>query len=118
MLTGKPISSMEDMEDAARALLESGAGAVFLKGGHFGDGEITDILLTPEGIHEYTHAAFPGRFHGTGCALSSAVAAGLARGRPLADAVGGAVDYVQHCLQNSVAPIKGRLGLLGHGPRS
>lgn len=116
-LTGRAIGSMDEMEDAARALLDQGAQAVFLKGGHFGGTDITDILLTPSGVQRYTHRAFSGRFHGTGCALSSAVAAGLALGKSLPEAVQDAVDYVQACLSNSLSPVRGRLAILGHKPR-
>lgn len=116
VLTGKAINSMEDMETAARSLLEFGSAAVFLKGGQFGDGDITDILVTRDALLSFSHPAFEGRFHGTGCALSSAVAAGLAREKSLPEAVGDAVAYVQGCLRNSRAPIKGRIGLLGHAP--
>ena len=114
VLTGMTIGNMQQMEDAAGELLERGSSAVFLKGGRFGGEEITDILLTRDGIVRYTHPAFESRFHGTGCALSSAVAAGLALGRPLTEAVQDGVDYVQACLRNSIAPVKGRIGLLGH----
>lgn len=116
-LTGLPIGNMEEMENAAKALLDQGARAVFLKGGRFDGAEITDILATGNGITAFTHAAFSGRFHGTGCALSSAVAAGLALDRSLPEAVQEAVDYVQACLENSQAPVRGRLALLGHKPR-
>ena len=61
--------------------------------------------------------AFEGRFHGTGCALSSAIAAGLALEKSLPEAVGEAVGYVQDCLRNSLAPVKGHVGLLGHKSR-
>jgi hydroxymethylpyrimidine/phosphomethylpyrimidine kinase len=118
VLTGRSIKSMEDMELAARELLEFGSSAVFLKGGQFGNGDITDILLTRDDLLTFSHPAFEGRFHGTGCALSSAVAAGLARKKPLPESVRDAVGYVQDCLRNSRAPIKGRLGLLGHAPRA
>jgi hydroxymethylpyrimidine/phosphomethylpyrimidine kinase len=116
VLTCMTIRSMDDMEVAARELLNRGCKAVFLKGGRFGGDEITDLLMSRDGILTYTHGAFEGRFHGTGCALSSAVAAGLALGRSLPEAVQGAVDYVQLCLQNSLAPVKGRHGLLRHKP--
>ena len=116
VLTGMTIKSMEDMETAARELLTRGSRAVFLKGGRFGGDEITDLLISTDGMLSYTHGAFEGRFHGTGCALSSAAAAGMALGKSLPEAVQDAVDYVQLCLHNSVAPIKGRLGLLGHKP--
>ena len=114
VLTGMTIKSMDDMEVAARELLNRGSQAVFLKGGRFGGDDITDLLISRDGILTYTHGAFEGRFHGTGCALSSAVAAGLALGRSLPEAVQEAVDYVQLCLQNSLAPVKGRHGLLRH----
>ena len=77
-----------------------------------------DLLLTGEGTTTYTHRSFEGLFHGTGCALSSAVAAGLARGRALDEAVREAVDYVQQCLGHSRAPMKGRAGLLGFHPNN
>jgi hydroxymethylpyrimidine/phosphomethylpyrimidine kinase len=118
VLTSMSIRSMDDMEAAARELLDQGSFSVFLKGGRFGGDEITDLLLTRKQKLTYTHRAFEGRFHGTGCALSSAIAAGLAMEKPLADAVQDAVDYVQACLENSLAPVKGRLGLLGHKPRT
>jgi len=117
VLTGQSINNMADMESAARKLLECGSDAVFLKGGQFGNGDITDVLLTRDELLTFSHAAFPGRFHGTGCALSSAVAAGLAMQKPLPEAVEAAVEYVQECLRNSLIPIKGRVGLLGHRPR-
>lgn len=117
VLTGNAISSMEDMKAAARKLLELGPGAVFLKGGQFDGGDITDILLTRDELLAFSHPAFEGRFHGTGCALSSAIAAGLAMDKPLPEAVNDAVEYVQDCLRNSLAPVKGHLGLLGHQPR-
>ena len=117
VLTGLPIRNMDEMEAAAGRLLDRGPYAVFLKGGRFDGSDITDLLLTRDGARTYSHRAFEGRFHGTGCALSSAVAAGLALKKPLEEAVQDAVDYVQVCLQNSLAPVKGRLGLLGHKPR-
>jgi len=118
ILTGRKINCMSDMEAAARELLQFGSEAVFLKGGKFETDEITDILLTRDKLFTYTHPSFKGRFHGTGCALSSAVAAELAKGTPLAGAVSSAVDYVQDCLENSRAPVKGRVGLLGYCPRN
>jgi hydroxymethylpyrimidine/phosphomethylpyrimidine kinase len=117
VLTGNTINSMNEMEAAARELLEYGSYAVLLKGGQFGDGDITDILLTRDELFTFSHPAFEGRFHGTGCALSSAVAAGLALEKSLPEAVKDAVDYVQGCLRNSRAPVKGHVGLLSHRPR-
>ena len=116
VLTGVRIADMDGMEAAAHELLDRGPHAVFLKGGCFDGQDITDILLTRDGVQRFTHRAFDGRFHGTGCALSSAVAAGLALDKSVPEAVQDAVDYVQACLENSLAPVKGRLALLGHKP--
>ena len=118
ILTGRKIECMADMEAAAGDLLKLGSEAVLLKGGKFGGSEITDILLTRQGTETFTHASFKGRFHGTGCALSSAVAAGLAKGTPLNEAVGTAVAYVQQCLEHSQSPIKGHAGLLVTAPET
>jgi hydroxymethylpyrimidine/phosphomethylpyrimidine kinase len=99
-------------------LLRFGSEAVLLKGGKFNGSEITDLLVTKGGIERYTHRIFPGLFHGTGCALSSAVAAQLARDVSLPKAVETAIEYVQECLANSRAPVKGHAGLLGYCPRN
>lgn len=118
ILTGAKIQSVQEMESAARDLLEFGSEAVLLKGGKFKGPKITDMLVTREGCHRYVHGSHPGLFHGTGCALSSAVAAQLARDVPLATAVEVAIAYVQECLANSRAPVKGHAGLLGYCPRN
>ena len=118
ILTSMKIESIPEMENAARELLCFGSEAVLLKGGKFEGSEITDILVTQQGVERYTHPAFTGRFHGTGCALSSAVAAQLARDVPLKEAVEIAIAYVQECLASSRAPVKGHAGLLGYCPRN
>lgn len=117
-LTGLAIRDMAQMEAAARELLCRGPGAVLLKGGRFEIDTVCDILVDANGTQLFTHRAFPGRFHGTGCALSSAIAAGLALEKSLPEAVQDAIAYVQNCLENSLSPVKGRLALLGHSPRS
>ena len=70
---------------AARALLERGAAAVLVKGGHGTEDPVVDLLLEPGGDPLYlTHRRVPGAgLHGSGCRFASALAAGLARGRPL-----------------------------------
>lgn len=70
----------------AQALLRKGPRAVLLKGGHL-PGPPVDVLATPEGTEEFTAPRIAARARGTGCRLASAIAAGLARGRPLRDAV-------------------------------
>jgi hydroxymethylpyrimidine kinase/phosphomethylpyrimidine kinase/thiamine-phosphate diphosphorylase len=87
-LSGLPIHSSDDVETAARALLATGAKAVLLKGGH-GDGSLSqDFFCSREQSFWLTSPRQESTNNrGTGCALSSAIAAALALGYALADAV-------------------------------
>jgi hydroxymethylpyrimidine/phosphomethylpyrimidine kinase len=111
ILTGQAISRREEFHDAARALIDLGATAALVKGGHLEGGEAVDLLLTPEGEHIWSrpHLATTAG-HGTGCTLSAALAAGLALGRTLPEAVADAVGYVARALAD--APLLGA----GHRP--
>ncbi|HET6203300.1 MAG TPA: bifunctional hydroxymethylpyrimidine kinase/phosphomethylpyrimidine kinase [Planctomycetota bacterium] len=81
--------------DAARALLEAGCRAVLVKGGHADGKEACDLLFDAEGEEVLTLPRAPGPTpHGTGCALSAAIAARLARGEELRSAVRGAKALV------------------------
>jgi hydroxymethylpyrimidine/phosphomethylpyrimidine kinase len=85
----------ESMEALARRLLDLGPAAVLVKGGHLGGDTAPDCLVTSEGVQWLEGDRLPGRHtHGTGCVLSAAIAARLARGDALADAVRGAKDFV------------------------
>ena len=87
--------SRQAVEDQARRLLAMGPGAVLLKGGHGGGAESADYLLGPSGGHWLSAArVVTENTHGTGCTLSSAIAAGLARGLPLDEAVVAGKDYI------------------------
>lgn len=111
-LTGsKKASATEDMVAQGRALLAMGAAAVLMKGGHGEGSEAIDILVTPEGIHTFSAPRLETRnTHGTGCTLSAAIAAGLAHGLALPEAVAKAKRY----LSGSLAA--GASWRLGHGP--
>jgi hydroxymethylpyrimidine/phosphomethylpyrimidine kinase len=110
-LTGLPIDTPAAMERAADRLLAFGARNVLLKGGHLGGDRLVDLLVGADGRAEFRHARIDTRHtHGTGCTLASAVAAGLARGLGLRDAVSEAHDYVQRAIRR--APGFGQ----GHGP--
>lgn len=101
------LTGCADAEEAARALLAEGAEAVLVKGGHAA-GPPHDFLLTGAGgvwIEGARRMDAP--VHGTGCALSSAVAARLARGEPLEPAARGAKDFVARAMERSFAPGKG-----------
>jgi hydroxymethylpyrimidine/phosphomethylpyrimidine kinase len=113
-LLGRPVASDEDeMRRQAEQLLALGPGAVLIKGGHGSGPESVDILL--EGA-TFTRFAVPRidtkNTHGTGCTLSSAIAAGLAKKLLLVDAVSDAKAYV-----NAAIGAADRLGVgTGHGP--
>lgn len=110
-LTGRAIPDLAAMREAAWALLALGVPAVLLKGGHLPGDIVTDLLATAEGIEEFAAARIDTRHtHGTGCTLASAVAAGLAQGMALPDAVRRARAYVRAAI--ATAPGFGR----GHGP--
>jgi hydroxymethylpyrimidine/phosphomethylpyrimidine kinase len=88
-LTGIAVGSPETMADAATALVEQGADAALVTGGHVEDSRVVDVLADSEGTHRFEKARVEkGATHGTGCTLSSAVAAELAKGASLGDAVG------------------------------
>ena len=111
ILTGAHVSTLEGMREAAMRLVEMGAGAALVKGGHLGKGEAVDLLWdgTREWCWRRIRMETP-HTHGTGCTLSAAAAAGLARGLPLPEAVAHAVDFVARAI--SSAPGLGK----GHGP--
>ncbi|WP_373087461.1 bifunctional hydroxymethylpyrimidine kinase/phosphomethylpyrimidine kinase [Sneathiella sp.] len=110
-LTGMKIEKLSDMEKAGRLLLDAGPIAVLMKGGH-GKGEmIVDLLVSPEGVHTFSHPRIETRHtHGTGCTLSSAIATGIAQGLPMKEAVARALRYIEVAITQ--APEIGA----GHGP--
>ncbi len=92
---------IKDPARAAQDLRALGAGAVLLKGGHGRGREVRDILADANGVVEYRHPRLPVRARGTGCALASAVAAGLACGHDLRCAVANAEVFLQDALARS-----------------
>jgi hydroxymethylpyrimidine/phosphomethylpyrimidine kinase len=111
VLSGRSIAGLEDMRAAAAAMLALGVPAVLLKGGHLEGDRLLDLLATAGGTEVFESARIPSRHtHGTGCTLASAIAAGLAQGMALRDAVLRGRGFVQAALR--AAPGLGR----GHGP--
>jgi hydroxymethylpyrimidine/phosphomethylpyrimidine kinase len=95
LLEEKPAEGRTQIETQAQRLLARGAKAVLLKGGHGSGDESPDYLLTPIGGRWLSAPRIAtDNTHGTGCTLSSAIAAGLARGRHLEAAVVAAKEYV------------------------
>ncbi len=111
VLVGRPIRDVAGMRDAADALRALGVPAVLLKGGHLEGDTVTDLLVTADGAEEFADPRIATRHtHGTGCTLASAIAAGLAQGMALRDAVLRARFYVRAAIAS--APGYGA----GHGP--
>ena len=111
ILTGLPIEDDEGMGSAARQLVEMGAGAALVKGGHRTGPEVVDLLFDGRREHLWRRSRIETRStHGTGCTLSAACAAGLARGAELANAVDAALQFVERAIRS--APGLGG----GHGP--
>ena len=114
LLVGRVIDSEASMREAARELLAMGASAVLLKGGHLAGGIVSDLLMTTQGDVHWMRAQRikTANTHGTGCTLSSAIAAHLALGAGLFEAVQAARAYVRGALE---AGAKVRSGA-GGGP--
>jgi hydroxymethylpyrimidine/phosphomethylpyrimidine kinase len=118
LLVGRPLDSEQAMELAARELLAQGARAVLLKGGHLPGEVVSDLLIAQDGAPHWMRAPriHSANTHGTGCTLSSAIAAHLALGLSLLDAVEAARAYVRAALQAG-APVRTGAGSgpLNHG---
>jgi hydroxymethylpyrimidine/phosphomethylpyrimidine kinase len=111
VLTGIPVRTPIDMREAARALVGAGARAALVKGGHLEGDVLVDVLYDGRAFDAWERPRINTRnTHGTGCTLSAAIAAGLASGRSVRDAVGDALDYVRRAIEQ--APGLGK----GHGP--
>jgi hydroxymethylpyrimidine/phosphomethylpyrimidine kinase len=113
-LLDQPIAVNEaDMQRQGEQLLTRGAKAVLMKGGHGAGTEAVDLLVTSAGVERLAHSRVATRnTHGTGCTLSSAIAAEMAKGAVLADAVARAKAYVSAAI---AAADKLKIGR-GHGP--
>ena len=110
-LTGLPVTNESDMHRAGLALLEAGARAVLLKGGHLPGEEVVDLLFTANQTFRFAAARIETvHTHGTGCTLASACAALWRPDRPLNETVALARDYVLGAIVT--APGLGH----GHGP--
>ncbi|MFS8056234.1 bifunctional hydroxymethylpyrimidine kinase/phosphomethylpyrimidine kinase [Rhizobium sp. BR 317] len=103
----------ETMARQAEALVRLGARAVLVKGGHLAGDESPDVLASPEGLTWFEAGRVPTRnTHGTGCTLSSALAAEIAKGSTLPKAVAAAKEY----LAGAVAAAETLSVGTGHGP--
>ncbi len=101
-LLGEKIPNEAALEPAARRLAEMFGTAVLLKGGHLDGPDCIDVLVDDGGVHRFSAARIPvAGSHGTGCTLSAAIAAALAWGNSLPDAVKAAKSYLVETLFRS-----------------
>lgn len=107
VLLEKPVQTVPEMEQAAKCLSEKYHTAVLIKGGHLTT-DAVDVLCDGEQIYQFKGERFQTKnTHGTGCTLSSAIAAKLAVGCTLQESVQQAKKYVANCMKAGLE--------LGHG---
>lgn len=110
-LVGSPIETLAEAREAAEVIHAMGPKAVLVKGGHLSEEESVDVLYDGEEFHEFRAERIQTKHtHGTGCTYASAIAAHLARGRRLPEAVAFAKRYVTEAIRHGLALGK------GHGP--
>jgi hydroxymethylpyrimidine/phosphomethylpyrimidine kinase len=113
LLETAPATTEQAMQQQAERLIALGARAVLIKGGHDSGPESVDLLVEPNAVARLAADRIATRnTHGTGCTLSSAIAAGLAKGEPLAEAVRAAKRYVTDAIAAADRLSVGS----GHGP--
>jgi hydroxymethylpyrimidine/phosphomethylpyrimidine kinase len=113
LLSGPVAVNESEMRAQAEKLIAGGARAVLIKGGHGNDPEAVDLLVEPTSVTRLAATRVETRnTHGTGCTLSSAIAAGLAKGLPLTEAVRAAKAYISAAI---AAADRLQIGH-GHGP--
>ncbi|MDR1566181.1 MAG: bifunctional hydroxymethylpyrimidine kinase/phosphomethylpyrimidine kinase [Treponema sp.] len=109
-IAGMKIADEKDMEQAAKLIIKMGCSQVLIKGGH-SSGDALDLLYDGREFFRFSSPRINTKnTHGTGCTLSSAIAANLALGCPMKDAVERAKKYVTTAIEHSLPIGK------GHGP--
>jgi hydroxymethylpyrimidine/phosphomethylpyrimidine kinase len=113
-LARMPVESEAEMEEAARRIAAFGPRHVLVKGGHLKEDRALDLLWDGRAFTRFSVERLPSTStHGTGCTLSSAIAAGLAHGRPVVEAVREAKAYVTAAIREGFQPGRG-VGVLCH----
>jgi len=108
-LTGRgAIGTRKEMERAADDLQAAGAKAVLLKGGHMTGKKVVDLLLSDGECTFFEGKRYPYEVHGSGCCLSAAITAHLARGASLKDACGEAKVFIDESIRFAVPSCSGR----------
>jgi hydroxymethylpyrimidine/phosphomethylpyrimidine kinase len=109
------IHSPDEMEDVVRALHRLGPTYVLLKGGHLKSGDAHDVLFDGKRLSRYTSQRIDTKHtHGTGCTLSAAITAELAKGTPVEEAVHIAKQFITAAIRHAL-PLGGGIGPTNHG---
>ncbi len=107
VITGLSIKALEDMEKAAKIIYDMGAKNVLIKGGHL-ENDATDVLFDGKDYVYLKSKRIPTKnTHGTGCTLSSAIAANLAKGKTAKQAIAIAKEYITIAIEHALD--------IGHG---
>ena len=116
MLGGIGITSLEQMHEAAKRILDLGPRVVVVKGGHLSASESVDVVCSGDGSYQLASPRLQTRHtHGTGCTFASAIAANLALGHEVPVAIARAKRYLDASTRNAPG-IGGGHGPLGHFP--
>jgi hydroxymethylpyrimidine/phosphomethylpyrimidine kinase len=114
VLAGIPVRTRQDMYEAGERILGMGPGVVLVKGGHLDGPESVDVAVTTLGTFELRGRRIDTvHTHGTGCTLSSAIAANLALGRSAREALSRAREYLEGAIAHAPGIGRGR-GPLNH----
>ena len=115
LLTGLKIKDVDDLTPAGDALLKMNVYAALMKGGHLDGKSVVDVLVSEEGANIMSGPRIHSRHtHGTGCTLASAIAANMALGAPLEEAVMTAREFVYQAIKTAPKLGQGN-GPLNHG---
>ena len=119
-----PLQPNPSSAEIADALLDTGCKAVLVKGGHAESQQLCDVLYQYDSRntlqkHRYEHARQPGEYRGTGCVLSAAITAYIARNKSAypdnpQTACKSAIDYLQTCIHHTPTPANGEAVILRH----
>ena len=113
-LAGMPVTTRAEMEEAARRIHAMGPRNVLVKGGHLKSDEAVDVLWNGRAFTAFSAPRIDSpNTHGTGCTLSAAIAAGLARGEALPEAVRAGKAYVTKAIEQGFQAGRG-VGQLRH----
>ncbi|MBD5778972.1 bifunctional hydroxymethylpyrimidine kinase/phosphomethylpyrimidine kinase [Pelagicoccus sp. NFK12] len=104
LLLGREISNPSEMERAALDLAKAYQAYALVKGGHLSNDDLVDVVATPDGqTHHFHQTRIHGiDTHGSGCTLSAAIAAQIARGQAIIDAIAKAREYLRACMETPV----------------